>query len=343
MQNKTTDCEKWYVENKGLYQACGETVKRLIETLLEEKKISYHSIQFRVKEKQSFLNKCQNKKYEDPISQITDVCGLRIITYTNHDVDKIKKIIEEEFKIDKLHSVDKITQMKEDQVGYLSTHYIATINEEREELTEYHRYKDLKFEIQIRTLLQHAWAEIEHDRSYKFSGELPGEMKRRFYLVAGTLELLDREFDRLSDEIDAYASEVREETEKGNLDEPINSTSLSEYLSIRLKDYGIEEKTFNGADREIIGELQRFGIETLDNLDKIIDDKVLKKLRWPEKSNYLGALRDVMMVADAEKYFEKAWQNHWNCMSKEDYETIKKLNPDIEKYKEKLKILPRRN
>ena len=338
MQDKILECENWYKNNKGLYEACGETVRRLIETLLVEQKISYHSIQFRVKEEKSFLDKCQNKKYENPISQITDICGLRIITYTNHDVDKIKEIIEEEFNIDKVNSVDKIKQMKEDQVGYLSIHYVATISEEREKLTEYHRYKDLKFEIQIRTLLQHAWAEIEHDRSYKFSGELPREIKRRFYLVAGTLELLDREFERLSDEIDIYANEVREETEKGNLDEPINSMSLIEYLSIRLKDYEVNQKSFNGFDKEIIYELQKFGIETLDDLDKIIDDKVLQELHLSEVPNYLGALRDIMMATDVEKYFEQVWQHNWHGMSVEQYGRIEKLAPKIKKYKGQLII-----
>lgn len=341
MQKKLSACEHWYKNNKGLYEACGETVKRLIETLLEEKKVPYHSIQFRVKEEKSFLDKCQNKKYEDPISQITDICGLRIITYTNHDVNRIKEIIEDEFKIDEVNSVDKIKQMREDQVGYLSTHYIAMLKEAREALAEYHRYKDLKFEIQIRTLLQHAWAEIEHDRSYKFSGELPSEIKRRFYLVAGTLELLDREFDRLSDEIDVYATEVREETRKGILDELINSMSLIEYLSVRLKDYKIGLRTFNGFDKNIIYELQNFGIETLDDLDKIMDDNILKVLCCNEHSNYLGTLRHVMMATDAEKYFEKSWQHDWDGMSAEDYDCIKKLNPNIEKYREQLRIVPR--
>ena len=340
MQDKILDCENWYKNNKGLYEACGETVKRLIETVLEEKKIPYHSIQFRVKEEGSFLTKCQNKKYEDPISQITDICGLRIITYTNHDVDKIKSVIEQEFNIDEANSVDKIKQMKEDQVGYLSAHYVATINQEREGLTEYHRYKDLKFEIQIRTLLQHAWAEIEHDRSYKFSGELPREIKRRFYLVAGTLELLDREFDCLSDEIDTYANEVREETERGNLDVAINSVSLLEYLSIRLKDYRVDIKSFNGFDKAIVYELQQFGVETLRDLDKIISDKILRGLEWRENCNYLGVLRHIMMATDAKKYFETVWQHDWDCMADRDFESIKKLNPNIENYRDQITVVP---
>ena len=215
---------------------------------------------------------------------------------------------------------------------------MATINQEREALTEYHRYKNLKFEIQIRTLLQHAWAEIEHDRSYKFSGELPREIKRRFYLVAGTLELLDREFDRLSDEIDIYANDVRKETEKGNLDVAINSMSLIEYLSIRLKDYRVDIKSFNGFDKDIVYELQKFGIETLRDLDKIISDKILEGLEWRENCNYLGVLRHIMMATDAKKYFETVWQHDWEWMCERDYESVKKFDPNIEKYRDQMTI-----
>ena len=305
---KMQKCKKWYQENKGLYEVCGETVERLIATLLQEKGILYHSIGYRVKAEESFLKKCRNEKYHGPITQITDMCGLRIIGYTNHDVKQIRALIEEEFQIDAPNSVDKFAQMKDDQVGYLSIHYIATLKEDRARLVEYKRYKNLKFEIQIRTMLQHAWAEIEHDRNYKFGGELPSEIKRRFYLVAGTLEMLDREFERLSDEIDHYAYEVRRETERGNLDEPINSTSLVEYLSIKLKGIEVKGEPFNGKDKEIILELQAFGIRTLKDLDAIITDQTRAMKSWRQTNfNYLGALRDIMIAHDPQKYFENVY------------------------------------
>ena len=254
---KKKDYQDWYKKNKALYSACAETIERLIKTLLNESEIPYHSIGSRIKTEESFVNKCQKEKYKNPISEITDVCGLRIITYTNHDVGTIKELIEREFKIDKVNSIDKSKQMSDDQVGYLSIHYVATLNDNRAELAEYRTYRSIKFEIQIRTLLQHAWAEIEHDRNYKFSGELPSEIKRRFYLVAGSLELLDREFEQISEDIDKYAKEVRQEAENGNLDVLIDSTSLSEYLSIKFSDK-VNGKTFVNDDKTIISELQDF-------------------------------------------------------------------------------------
>ncbi len=334
--DKKQECQKWYNDNKCILEACGDTVKRLIEVLLQQNNAPYYSMGFRVKTESSFLNKCENEKYDDPISQITDVCGLRIISYTNHDVETICRIIENEFEVDTENSVNKGEQMRDDQVGYLSVHYVVSLKQERAQLPEYSSYKDIKFEIQVRTLLQHAWAEIEHDRNYKFSGELPSEIKRRFYLVAGTLEMLDREFEQLSKDIDKYANDVRIGTQQGNLDVAINTTSLLEYLPIRLKGIEPMDDPFNGYDKIIISELQDFGINLLSDLDKIICDKLFESPEWRASCiNYLGALRDIMMVNDPDKYFEQAWHERWRGMNRKAYEFLSSLNPKMKKHKSK--------
>lgn len=327
------ECESWYNDNYSKYNSCGITVKNLIETFLNSKGLPFHSIEYRVKSKESFLDKCNKEKYNDPTREITDVCGIRIIGYTNHDVKLIQEIIESEFEIDRDNSIDKSEIMNDDQVGYRSVHYVALIKSNRTCLTEYQKYTGIKFEIQIRTLLQHAWAEIEHDRNYKFSGELPSEIKRRFYLVAGSLELLDREFEQLSQDIDTYAEKIRDDAEKGKLNEKINSTSLLEYLSIKLKAFDIENRDFNGGDKEIISELFLFDIKTLKELDEMLSDEILEKINRPYKvHNYIGLLRDVMMISDAKKYFEKAWQNHWQGMSDVDYKYLLNMCPDIAEF-----------
>lgn len=329
----------WYVQNKELYNACASSMQRLLSALLSQAGIAVHSIQYRIKEQDSFLNKCRNSKYEHPLEQITDVCGLRVITYTNKNVAAICKIIENQFCIDYDNSVNKAEQMHENEVGYLSVHYIAKLNNTRSQLDEYKPYNNIRFEIQVRTLLQHAWAEIEHDRSYKFSGALPKELKRRFYLVAGALEIMDREFDCLSDEIDAYAQEVKEKTKKGNLDVEIDSTSLIEYLNLRLKDFPVTQRDFVGKDKEIIQELTSFGIQTLANLNEILTNEILTVLNREEGiTTYLGAMRAVMMITDPDKYFKEAWDEHWYGMDKKSFEFFEKTNANISKYKKSLRI-----
>lgn len=341
--NLEKDCLAWYVQNKGLYNACGNSVQRLLTTLLQQAQIPVHSIQHRIKEQHSFLDKCMDSRYSSPLEEITDVCGLRIITYTNKDVENICAVIEKHFCIDWDNSVNKAERLHANEVGYLSVHYVATLNDARAKLEEYMPYRNIRFEIQIRTLLQHAWAEIEHDRSYKFSGELPKDIKRRFFLVAGTLELMDREFNLLAQEIEKYAAEVHAEAKSGNFEFDIDSTSLLEYLKIKLKDYPGIECTFNGKDKVIIQELLDCEISTLGKLDAIMDDSIIQRLCEPCTSeagcNYLGFLRDVLLVTMPEVYFTKAWKNNWGAIEYEEYQRLVTINSSLEDYQDCFKVV----
>jgi len=327
---------EWYIQNKELYNACGSSMQRLLTTLLQQAEIPVHSIQYRIKEQESFINKCQNSRYTAPLNEITDVCGLRIITYTNKDVDDICKIIEKHFFIDWNHSVNKAELLHENEVGYLSVHYIAKLNQARAKLEEYMPFCNIRFEIQVRTLLQHAWAEIEHDRSYKFSGELPQDIKRRFFLVAGALELLDREFNILAREIEQYAVEVHSKTKSGEFDFDINSTSLFEYLNVKLKDYPDIERSFSSSDKKLIQELKDCGITKISDLDKIMDAATVKKVydasTVKEGTNFIGFLRDLLMVIVPETYFGKAWKHHWRGMHIEEYDRLVSINPNLKKF-----------
>lgn len=334
------ECLEWYTQNKELYNACGSSIQRLLTTLLQQAKIPVHSIQYRIKEQASFLNKCQDSRYTAPLDEITDVCGLRVITYTNKDVDDICRIIEKHFFIDWDHSVNKADLLHDNEVGYLSVHYIAKLNQARARLEEYMPYCNIRFEIQVRTLLQHAWAEIEHDRSYKFSGELPQDIKRRFFLVAGTLELMDREFNALAQEIQDYADEVHTEAKSGNLDFCIDSTSLIEYLKVKLKKFDSIESTFNGKDKIIVQELADCGITKLSELDAILVDSTIEKVFATtlgiDGVNYLGFLRDMLMVTLPDIYFQKAWKNSWGGMEKSVFNQLVNINPKLKQYEEAL-------
>jgi len=131
------------------------------------------SVSFRVKTEASFLAKVRKKRYKDPKSDCTDLLGIRIITYLEDDVHRAAAILKNSFSVDSSKSVDKRTPIEVDRVGYRSLHFVATLGAQRSALPEYSRFEKNVFEIQIRTVLQHAWAEIEHDRNYKFSSSLP--------------------------------------------------------------------------------------------------------------------------------------------------------------------------
>lgn len=299
-----SEANQWYDDTYEDYKLCNDKISRLLEDILKSANIPYHSITNRVKEKDSFLKKCDNK-YNNNYNKIMDMSGIRIIAYTLTDVKEICNIIEKEFDIDNINSLNKSDNIDTDRVGYLSVHYITKLNNTRINLPEFRRIKNITSEIQVRTLLQHTWAEIEHDKSYKFSGELRKDLKRRFFLIAGVLELMDHEFEKLSDEIDMYATEVKNKTKDGNFFITIDSTSLQEYM---INKYGnLNDEPGNTIDRTIIDELKMMGLTTL----KDIEDIIVPEYIIPEDSTYYGILRDMMIIHDASKYFKEVYKLEW--------------------------------
>jgi hypothetical protein len=78
--------------------------------------------------------------------------------------------------------------------------------------------------------LQHAWAELTHDRNYNFSGTLPRPFERQLFLYAGKLEIADKSFSELSVKIDAYMTKVEDDTLQGKLSIEIKSVDLAIFV-----------------------------------------------------------------------------------------------------------------
>jgi putative GTP pyrophosphokinase len=183
--------------------------EQLLREILDAEKIRVHSVSGRVKERRKLEEKLRapGKSYR-ALEQVTDIVGLRIITYFDDDVDAIASIIKREFKLDDRNCVDKRKSLEPDQFGYLSLHYVCGLSPERLSLPEYRAFENLAFELQIRSLLQHTWAEIEHDLGYKTGTEVPTLIRRRFSQVAGLLEIADREFREIRDTLSDYENKV---------------------------------------------------------------------------------------------------------------------------------------
>lgn len=332
MNNNLEKSIDWYSRNKFLYELLSKKVEAIIKEVLESKKIDYSNIEFRAKGIESFKNKLKKGVSYNP-KEMQDLAGIRIIGYVNSDVNKVVETIKDLFDIDKKRSIDKSKILGIDKVGYRSVHFVAKLSEERLKLPEFKKFEGMYFEIQIRTILQHAWAEIEHDRNYKFSGVLPEEIKRRFSLLAGVLELADNEFENISNLIENYSKEVSEKTKSGELDIPIDSTSLRQYLSEKFGDIPNIENSFGYEDQstELIHELNDMELYTLKDLDSIIPSNYTEILtKYKGETNFSTIIRDLLIITNKEKYFKEAWKNHWMFLDRDALEIYEKLgvNPD---------------
>lgn len=271
-----------YDQEKIIYIELEYKIKDLINSLLKEKGIAIHGIESRVKDRDSLSKKIVEKEYLS-LSENTDTLGLRVITYFEDDVDKIADILKEEFYLDVENSVDKRDKNPE-SFGYSSLHYILKLKNPRADLREYSRFNDYKFEIQVRSILQHAWAEIEHDLGYKSKIAIPKEKRRDFARIAGLLELADTEFIRIKNFLYEYSVEMGSKIREHNLNLPIDKVTLVEYATTSkiLKEIMVNMCTALEIDHDLIEEklllpeklinnLDSFGIRTIAQLDELLD------------------------------------------------------------------------
>ncbi|SFV04560.1 ppGpp synthetase catalytic domain-containing protein (RelA/SpoT-type nucleotidyltranferase) [Polaromonas sp. YR568] len=208
---------------RGIYEDFSRKASELVSQILAASGIVVHSVTSRCKSRESLSRKLglPEKSY-DSLGSVTDISAIRITTYFSDDVDLIAELIEQEFEVAPDHSVDKRISLDPDRFGYQSLHYVVTLAPARCKLVEYRKFNGLKTEIQIRSILQHAWAEIEHDIGYKSASGIPRDVRRRFARVAGLLELADAEFasirSSLSDYAGAVVREIRQNPAKVELD-----------------------------------------------------------------------------------------------------------------------------
>jgi ppGpp synthetase/RelA/SpoT-type nucleotidyltranferase len=311
MIDRRIKIEKWYDVNRERYQRLTSLVQNTLENLLKAHNANFISVASRTKGLPSFLKKATSTKYKNPTEEIFDISASRIICPVNSDILKIVDLVNQSFKIIPEHTVDKGEDLGIDLLGYQSRHFVCEFTSERCALPEFADYSEIRFEIQVRTIIQHAWAEFNHDRNYKFSGLLPVPLRRRINILSGVLELVDREFNTLSDEIDRYRHEVSERTKEGDLDIEINSFSIRNYLSFfldRMEILGIEDYDSTTLERAI-DELTSMGVATLKGLNELLNSEFLDVYRKVKRQNYIipyGAfLRNAMMFSDLERYFSK--------------------------------------
>ncbi|WP_294231649.1 (p)ppGpp synthetase [uncultured Chryseobacterium sp.] len=194
-----------YRERYSLYSALGSKVEHLLRRSC--RKIPIHQITGRVKTKASLAQKIIKKDKYKSLNEITDILGLRVITYFEDDISKIEEVLNREFTVDWSNSVDK-GHIEIDKFGYKSIHFILQVNDQKAKSKEYADYKEIRFEIQLRSILQHSWAEIEHDLGYKSVTDIPEKAQRTFYRVAALLEQADIEFTKLKKEIHEFENSV---------------------------------------------------------------------------------------------------------------------------------------
>ena len=224
-----------YKQLLPVYEKLASQVSKQLKVFFEEAGVILAAIEHRVKTESSLAGKLRIKgsKYKS-IFDITDITGLRVITFYIDDVDKVASALERLFEIDWENSIDKRKAHEIDSFGYLSLHYICRIPKSTFSDPEYPEINKIRFEVQMRTVLQHAWANMNHDTGYKTGVEIPRAYLRNMSRLAGMLELVDDEFSRIRRELSDYRRRVQKLVASGNLaDVQLDGDSFKSYLSIK--------------------------------------------------------------------------------------------------------------
>lgn len=297
--------KNWLDEILPKHELLARSVSSIVENLLKSNGVDYLAVTARVKDSESVIKKIKRKGYKDPVVQLTDLTGVRIIVFFESQVTRVSELINEAFNVDQGNSSNKDSSLLVNQMGYRSSHFVCDLGHKRKGLPEYEGLDGLKFEFQVRTVLQHAWAELAHDRNYKFSGKLPPAAERKLFLYAGMLELADRGFDELSSEIDSYIRDVQREMVAGDLDMEINSINLSEFVDgwCRENNFELSHLDLKDGLGDLVEELRLFGVYTLSDLHEIIPGEFAAKAHELDTSTTIyGLVRDWMLITDWRRY-----------------------------------------
>lgn len=293
------------------FAAC---VLNMIKKALKDRQVFIAYSSSRGKDVESLEKKCNKMqlnedgelvyKYSDFRSEIMDLSGVRIVTYLLEDIEEVSKIIRDLFDVIEEHSGNKLDLLAADRIGYLSVHYIVKLKEDKI-VTGEEQYQDLLCEVQVRTVLEDAWAQVFHDRQYKAIATpvpISNEIQRRTNLLSGNLELLDYQINELVKEYDKESQAEKKRELQIILSCSIERKRLLKYLEIKINkrlifyDYKTVEKLLNV-----------FKIKNMRGLNAIFEDTHCEKA-FDDYSGHLTGdkvIRLVLIIKYGRKYFEK--------------------------------------
>ncbi|MGM9552295.1 MAG: GTP pyrophosphokinase family protein [Clostridia bacterium] len=318
-----------YRKQRDDFVKLGDVVHNMLTDIVSELGITVLGIEHRVKAEKSLAGKLErNGDWYSQFEDLTDILGARVICFFSDEIDKIGKKVEESFVIDWENSSDKRALIKADTFGYLSLHYICSLpfgDKWPDEIC------GKRFEIQIRTTLQHTWAAINHDLGYKSQFGVPREVSRQFARIAGLLEIADDEFVRVRNNMKNYTEDIRQKIIENKADDVhIDMISLNEYVkrNVRMQELishiaKISNAEISEIDPEsYIVQLKFLGKETLGDLQNMLEENRCLAVKLAEKS-LANADLDILSSSVGLRFLCRAELLNKNCSQETITEFLK--------------------
>lgn len=310
---KTEDLKREYLDRLPNFQKMAGSVSEALHTLLAEAQVPYLNIDNRVKEFDSFEEKIKRKNYSRPFEDAEDLCGIRVIVYFPSDVTAVGNILSREFDV--ISSEVKADDLQSDQFGYRSDHFILRLRQEWLATPNFRGLGGAKAEVQVRTVLMHAWANLSHKLAYKDKDTTPAQFLRNIYRLSALFELADEQFEGLRRQKEDHISglitaAVNKDAPDTLLESPLNVDTLQAYLEYRFSDRESPDtrQYLHDLIKEMdecgttLKDLDRYYLQCKDNLAKI--ERILTEDCEFDHFSQVGIARQILENLD-----ETHWSN----------------------------------
>lgn len=291
-----------YVESLKLYEEFAARIRNLIQDLVELEGVEFYAIEGWAEKPAEFLRTLSTLEEHD-LTQV-DLVRVRVLLRFPEDVLKIEQLIQSEFEIDSNRSVPSSQLEDPFRFGYPAVVYILALNDSRSGLREWAKYKNLSFRLELRTLLQEAWATIFPRVNQTVGSLSEKKLTRELVLLSSLLEKADEGFLNLRKAVKDESLLVPPQTNSQKQETPEAEKLFSDeelYLLFRedesllgrwnaiAQDAGFPEFTPNAeylreSFAHLAGILRATGIDTISEVKKFIkdmeaDNKGLNQLR----------------------------------------------------------------
>jgi ppGpp synthetase/RelA/SpoT-type nucleotidyltranferase len=298
----TPDWDAEYRKLRDAYGRLASEVEFALRAITEREGIKVHSVSSRVKTAKSIADKARRKEFDDPLNQVNDIVGIRIVALFLTDLPRLDALVRESFEIHE--SDDKVTEGDPASFGYMSVHYLATLGDQHSG-PRYDDLKDIAFEIQTRTVVMDSWANVSHHLDYKGASSIPEDLRKDFFALSGLFYVADKHFELFAER--ARESQVRARKELEH--EPaeaieINLDTMEAYLEERYSD---RRQSDRASISEFVEEIAKAGYTEIGALAQMLDRGERRFLQYEQQSPPhgpdsrfldLGAARISLAIAD---------------------------------------------
>jgi ppGpp synthetase/RelA/SpoT-type nucleotidyltranferase len=261
-----TPIPAWDAEYRSrvpVFDRLAEEVEYALEKKAESGGIKTHTVSSRVKTAESVAEKAKRKELDDPLQELDDLVGIRVVVLFLSELPLLDGLIRETFTVHS--SDDKIADGDAASFGYMSIHYVATLGDGHSG-SRYEGLDGIRFEIQTRTVVMDAWANASHHLDYKGQSSIPEDLRRDFFALSGLFYVADQHFEIFAGRSRESQEHAEQElTTSGSAGEVgINLDTVEAFLRRRYPD---RDESDRASISEFVEEISRVGYETIGALD----------------------------------------------------------------------------